>query len=184
MWSLDPLTAGVTVAVGIGLILIAWRELSAMHNTSKAALLEQLDSRWCCPPMTIARREVATLIDTVKARHEGEPEAQREQSEAADFTRYLRGLKESEEEEEVDSYLRLIEICSFFETAGYMTRKGYAKFGDIYELFGGSILTAGILFEAHLKDERIKPPGDPKLFEHFSWLVCQTRKRYQQETKP
>jgi len=141
MWALDPLTAGVTVAVGVGLILIAWSQLSAMQKTSRAALLEQLVARWSTPPMTGARRKANQLIQEVETAHKEEPLDQRKLSEAADFTGRLTELRTNAP----DDYLSLIEICSFFETVGFVAKKKYVNLRDIYELYGGSILQVGTL---------------------------------------
>ena len=179
MWSLDPLTAGITAAVGAGLIFIAWSQLSALQKTSKAALLEQLDRRWSTPPMTGARHKANQLIQEVETAHKEEPLEQRKLSEAADFTGRLTKLRE--DVNTADDYLSLMEICSFFETVGFVAKKKYVNLQDIYELYGGSILLAGTLFDAYLESRRraLREQGytveAKKHYEYFSWLAKEVR---------
>lgn len=175
MWSLDPLTAGITAAVGIGIILMAWYQLSHMVKTSKAALLEQLDRRWSTPPMTGARHKAHQLIQEVETAHKEEPLEQRKLSEAVDFTGRLTKLRE--DLNTADDYLSLLEICSFFETVGFVAKKKYVNLQDIYELYGGSILLAHTLFDAYLESQRhaLRERGymveAKKHYEYFSWLA-------------
>jgi len=178
-WSLDPLVAAITALMAAGLIYVAWKELSAIHASSKAEVLKQLDARFSKSPMTEARDEARRLFAEMDKRYEHEREAQRALSAIADFTAHLNELKKANDKK----YFTLIDICAFFETVGYLAYKKYVLFKDIYELFGGSILVAGKFFETHIKDLQKGPPPDPKLYENFLWLLEEVRKQ-QQTTQP
>lgn len=172
MWSLDPLTAGITAVVGVGLMLIAWSQLSAMLKTSKAGLLEDLNNRFSA--MTVARRTAEHFIQEVEEAHKKEkPLEKRKLSEAADFTGRLTQLRK----DAPDDYLSLMEICSFFETVGFATQMKYVHLRDIYELYGGAILRANTLFDAYLESQRraLRQQGytveAKKYYEYFSKLA-------------
>ena len=165
--------AGITALMAAGLVAVAWKQLSAINKSSKAEVLKQLDTRFSTPPMTRARDEARHLFSEMYERYSGEPDAQRELSAIRDFTAKLSELKGANDKK----YYMLMDICSFFEAMGYMARKKYVLPQDIYEVFGGPILIAGKFFETHIKDLQKGPPKEPKLFEHFAWLLSEVRRR-------
>ena len=173
-WSLDPLVAAITALMAIGLIYVAWKQLGEIKGSSKAEVLKQLDARFSTPPMTDAKDEARRIFAEIYERHKDKGEAERELNAITDFTNYLAELKKANDKR----YFMLIDICAFFETVAYVAYKKYVSLDDIYELFGGSILTSGKFFEAHIKDLQAGPPPDPKLYENFIWLLDQVRKKY------
>lgn len=72
--------------------------------------------------------------------------------------------------------LRLLQVCGFFETVGYVTSTGYITIDDVYNLLGGSILTAARVFLPYI-DLLVAQGEHPKLFENFRWLVNQVKLR-------
>ncbi|MCJ7790921.1 MAG: hypothetical protein MUP49_00650 [Dehalococcoidia bacterium] len=172
--SIDPLVAIVTALMAGGLVYVAWKQLSSIHGSSKAEVLRQIEARFSSPPMMGAREQARLIFFELEKRHVSKKETEREQNTITDFTNRLAELKDANDKK----YFMLIDICSFYEMVGYLTYKNYVEFDDIYELFGGAILTSGKLFETHIKDLQIGPPKDPKLFERFIWLLDEVRTKY------
>ena len=70
-----------------------------------------------------------------------------------------------------------IRMCGFFETVGYVARVGYVPIDDVINLLGGSILETGRLFRPHIQRLTELPAGDPRMYEHFLWLLSTLEKR-------
>jgi hypothetical protein len=81
------------------------------------------------------------------------------------------------ETEDVANNLRIFQICGFFETVGYVARAGYITIADVQSLLGGSIKTAAMVFRPYIQDLLSFRNADPKLFEHFLWLIDEIERR-------
>lgn len=169
-FSIDPLTAAITAGMASALFLVARGQLGTMARTSRASVLEQLNTRWTAPTMKEAREEGYRLLRNAAAKCQGLPQAECEVRFRAECSESLRKKKE----EEPIGYLKLMDVCNFFETVGYSARQDYVSINGILELYAGAIVTAGRIFEAHIIDGRTAE-GAPKLFEHFSWLVLRAQ---------
>jgi hypothetical protein len=78
--------------------------------------------------------------------------------------------------EDFEQYFRLCKISGFFETVGYVVRAGYIPLDDVINLLGGSILEAGRVFRPHIQATKSQPGGDPRMYEHFLWLLGELEK--------
>lgn len=75
-----------------------------------------------------------------------------------------------------DEYLKLFQICGFFETVGYSVRAGYITVDDIHQLFGVSIIAAATVFRPYIQN-LLSEGGDRALYENFLWLVSRIELR-------
>jgi hypothetical protein len=71
---------------------------------------------------------------------------------------------------------RLLQVCGFFETVGYVTFARYITMDDVYLLLGGSILTAATVFIPYI-DMLLQQGAHPKLYQNFRLLVDQVKRR-------
>ena len=90
---------------------------------------------------------------------------------APGFARRLIALRTSD----LRKQRRLMQICGFFETVGYVTFAGYITLEDVYSLLGGSILMAATVFLPYI-DVLLEQGAHPKLFENFRWLIDRVKR--------
>jgi len=173
-------------------LVAAWSQLRTMQEDSqtqikiakgqelatRASVLLSLDERFGSQSMLNARGEMAGLMERVnkKADEAFRGLALRERrKKGLDF--YPEEMETMRKAASPDSYIRLMNACSFFETAGYVTNSEYVPLKDILKLFGPSIEDAGIIFGAHIKKLREEQTDD--LYENFLWLIEESRKELQ-----
>jgi hypothetical protein len=147
----------------------------SQENQLRAGILLTLDARWESPQMMAVRGDLETLIREVYAEaldYYPDRAADIELVSAPYFERRLSSLRDT------DSRLqrRLLQICGFFETVGYVTVAGYITLDDVYRLLGGSILTSATVFTPYL-DRLLGQGAHPKLYSNFRWLVNQVKIR-------
>lgn len=138
---------------------------------TRAHVLLALDQRWESEPISSARAELIKLIHAVKAEAAqkwlGLPETEVIRRSSELYAAKLQQIRTSDN----DLYLRLFQICGFFETLGYVAYAKYIPVGDVINLLGGSINTAGMVFKPHLQKLLNEEGGDKHLFEYFLWLL-------------
>jgi hypothetical protein len=131
----------------------------------------------------LGKRAVDFTTDRDAARHGGGFVQIREQAPDADMAQ-IRRLSASVFVEMLElwmriapeKYLRLFQICGFFETVGYSIRAGYITLDDIHQLFGVSIIAAATVFRPFI--QKLPSEGaDRALYENFLWLASEIEKR-------
>ncbi len=163
-----------TALVALVAVLVAWRQLHAMVLQTRANTLLALDQRWESEPLVSLRADLLRLIETVtqRAREQwpGLSEAERRSRSAELYAAELQNMRAN------DRYLRLFQICGFFETVGHVARSNYIPASDIINLLGGSILQTGMVFKPHIDKLHREEGADVRQYEHFLWLVNETRR--------
>jgi hypothetical protein len=181
---------GIALATIAALALwFAWRQVREMQESTRrqadsarnvelqtrANILLTLDERWETEPMLSVRRELEILISVVEA------ELARADPQSRDLLRLRRApvlaaRLDQMRREDFEQYFRLCKISGFFETVGYVVRAGYIPLDDVINLLGGSILEAGRVFRPHIQATKSQPGGDPRMYEHFLWLLGELEK--------
>jgi hypothetical protein len=180
----------ILALIAIGALWFAYHQIKIMQEDAKtrtqsvhaqelearARILLDLDDRWESDSMQAIRTEVIQMMVEVKKeaaeRWPGQSETERQRRSADIYADKLQKIRDNE----LLRYLRIIEICGFFETVGYVARSGYIPPTDVILLLGGSILQAGEIFKPHI-DKRLSETGEHKeLFENFLWLLKETQK--------
>jgi hypothetical protein len=181
---------GIALATIAALALwFAWRQVREMQESTRrqadsarnvelqtrANILLTLDERWETEPMLSVRRELEILISVVEA------ELARADPQSRDVLRLRRApvlaaRLDQMRREDFEQYFRLCKISGFFETVGYVVRAGYIPLDDVINLLGGSILEAGRVFRPHIQATKSQPGGDPRMYEHFLWLLGELEK--------
>lgn len=180
----------ILALIALGALWFAWYQIKIMQKDAmtrtesvraqeleaRARILLDLDDRWESDSMQAIRAEVIQMREEVKKeaaeRWPGQSEAERQRRSADIYADKLQKIREKE----LLRYLRIIEICGFFETVGYVARSGYIPPNDVILLLGGSILQAGEIFKPHI-DKRVSEMGEHRqLFENFLWLLGETQK--------
>ncbi|MGH7842457.1 MAG: hypothetical protein ACREQD_00790 [Candidatus Binataceae bacterium] len=141
---------------------------------TRANILLTLDQRWEGAPLSNIRRELQVLIAEAEAAIPGSPSPDSlHLLRAPVLTTKLEAMRKAD----FPKYFRLYKICGFFETVGLVARTGYVPIGDVLNLLGGSVLEAGRAFRPHINSIHHQPGADPKMFEHFLWLLSELEKR-------
>lgn len=141
----------------------------------RASVLLRLDERWESPSMMAARADLETVFTEVRSetrRSHPEPGALLQYLSAPNFERHLKELRGAD----LRKQRRLLQICGFFETVGYVAQAGYVTPDDIYQLLGGSIITAGEVFLPYI-EWLLRQDASPDLYRNFRWLVDQIRRK-------
>jgi hypothetical protein len=142
---------------------------------TRATVLLTLDERWESEPMLSVRRELQILISVVEA------EVALAGSLSADAIRLrtapvFAARLDRMRRDDFEQYFRLSKVSGFFETVGYVARVGYIPLDDVINLLGGSVLEVGRLFRPHVQATKEQPGGDPRIYEHFLWLLDELEK--------
>jgi hypothetical protein len=140
---------------------------------TRAAVLLNLDQRWETEPMLTCRADLDALI--VEVKNEA-AKLWRGQSDTEILERsaelYAKRFAQMAEEDRT-RYAQLMRICGFFETVGCVVRAGYVPKKDVLNLLSISILTAGDVFQPHIR--KLVEQGAPKIiYENFLWIVKET----------
>lgn len=77
----------------------------------------------------------------------------------------------------MNDYVMIMEILSFFETIGFLVRSRYVPLRDVYRLWKGPILDADRLASRHIAELQQKSNVHPGLLENFLYLVRRTKRR-------
>lgn len=176
--------------IALGALWFAWYQIKIMQEDAKtrtqsvgaqelearAAILLDLDNRWESDSMQAIRAEALQIREEVKLEAAtlwpGLSYVERQRRSADIYADKIQKIRQ----DNLLRYLRLIEICGFFETVGYVAKSGYIPPQDVILLLGGSILTAGEVFKPHI-DKRVSETGEHRqLFENFLWLLEETQK--------
>ncbi len=131
----------------------------------RASVLLTLDQRWESPQMAVARASLHKLREEVEAESN-------ERSAAQAYNEKLASLRSSNPA----LYLRVFQICGFFETVGYVACANYISRQEIIDLLGPSILEAGRIFLPHIQALRDLEGNDSHLFDYFLWLLDRARR--------
>jgi hypothetical protein len=127
--------------------------------------------------MVLLRAELQALVTDVlrkaASKWPGRSIADLRRLSARDFAARLRELGEHDPVKQ----LRLFQICSFFETVGYVARKNYLTLADVYELFSVSINATAMVFRPYIDDLLNNEGADPLLFYNLRWLIGEVEKR-------
>jgi len=187
--SIDPATAAMTLLIGIGLVILGWRQIGhlrrELHDSSEtsaqqistviersyAALLPQIDQRFDSPYINEARNKEWELIEKVAKECEELPDQTKEQHLRVCCEKYIEEWWKSDK----DSYFLLMRRCQFFEMVGFMCNKGYLDYDDIADLYGMPILRTYMLCKSNIEKLR---HGQEKVYEHFVELANRARKFY------
>jgi hypothetical protein len=179
------------VAVATWGLLFARRQLVAMQENnrkqaesarnqdlqSRATVLLALDQRWESEPLLTSR----TLLFHFEKSVLQESSAQWPDRSIADLRRLSAPLfasrLEDMEEQDTAKYLRLFQICGFFETVGYVTKANYITLTDVSELFSVSIYSTAVVFRHYIQDLLDVRGADPMLFRNLRWLIAEIEKR-------
>ena len=182
------LTGVVIAAIAALALWFAWRQVREMQESTRkqadsarnvelqtrANILLTLDERWETEPMLSVCRELQLLRLTVESElARSDPGSATMFQVPPAFAAKLDDLLA----QDFEKYLRLYRICGFFETVGYVARVGYVPIDDVINLLGGSILETGRLFRPHIQRLKELPTGDPRMYEHFLWLLSTLEKR-------
>jgi hypothetical protein len=144
--------------------------------STRAVVLLTLDERIGSEAMREGREATKSLTNKVDQKTEQEwtqlsgNELKRRRSE------YYSELILQTKKDDIKEYMKLLDTCGFLETMGHVVRHNYIPFEDIYQLFSAMILTNANIFEGHIKKMR-REDDDESLYEHFTWLADETRKR-------
>jgi hypothetical protein len=160
--------------------IYARRQLAAMRESNqkqadsarnqelqlRASVLMSLDQRWETDPLISIRRELQDFItgvfDQCLARWPGTPLPDLRALTAPIF---LSRLNEMEANDPAQHF-RLFQICGFFETVGYVARAGYVSAGDVFNLLGGSVATAAMVFRPYIS-AKLHAGYDQHFYETF-----------------
>ncbi len=149
---------------------------ASQERQMRANVLLALDQRWESEPLISQRAEMQRVMDEVFVQiRAGAPDADMAQIRrlsAGVFVEMLELWMRTAPGE----YLRLFQICGFFETVGYSVRAGYITIGDIHQLFGVSIIAAATVFRPFIQ-KLLREGADRSLYENFLWLVSEVEKR-------
>lgn len=169
-WELDLVNVAAML-IALGALCLAWRRLSAMLLQVRANTLLALDQRWESEPMSSYRSDVRNLIEDIREKA-GQKWPGHSESERRSMSRELYAAKLQEiRVQDKDRYIRLFQICGFFETVAYVARANHIPVNDVMNLLGGSIGEAGMVFAPHIEKLHAEEGGDKKQYEHFIWLV-------------
>jgi len=149
-------------------VCIGWFQFRELGRQSRATVLLTINARWESTGILALRTYLGRFQDTA---------AKLAATNGVNFGTAASGeLKRMRDTvEERDSYSKLIEMCGFFETLGLVTRSRYVDPKDAFNLLGGSIMVAGLIFEDHIQD--VQNTNSRHYFEHFVWLLTDARRR-------
>lgn len=187
---IDPLTAGATLLMLIGIVWVGVRQIGQLREQLVAQLKASQDQM-----QTIMERSHASLLPQIDARMDSLDieESKRKEREllvrALDECTHLSGRKREAEvracfaryadewkRDRKPDYEVLMRKCYYFETIGFMCDRKYLLVNDIAELYGMPILRTYLLLEPHIND-RQQNEG-PKLLENFVKLAYAARLAY------
>jgi hypothetical protein len=142
----------------------------------RASVLLALDQRWETEPLILIRAFLQQLIKEVfedcASRWPTKPSEDLKLLTAPIFLTRLNEL----ETKYPESHFRLFQICGFFETVGYVARAGYVSADDVFNLLGGSVMTAAMVFRPYIK-AKLAAGNDPRFYENFIWIVNEAERR-------
>lgn len=143
----------------------------------RASVLLTLDQRWESEPLLTSRSELFALekevLQEAAAQWPGKPIADLRRLSAPLFASRLEDL----EEQDPAKYLRLFQICGFFETVGYVTKANYITLTDVSELFSVSINATAVVFRPYIQYLLDIRGADPMLYSNLRWLISEVEKR-------
>jgi hypothetical protein len=195
---MSPIHVSINLELtGLGLIAVAiWalrftrRQIAEMQESnrkqaesarsqdlqSRATVLLTLDQRWESEPLLTSR----TLLLHFEKSVLQESSAQWPGRSIADLRRLSAPLfasrLEDMEEQDTAKYLRLFQICGFFETVGYVVKANYITLTDVSELFSVSINSTAVVFRLYIQDLVDVRGADPMLFRNLRWLISEIEK--------
>ncbi len=165
-------------------VLVAWRNLRELVVNNRARFIFELDTRWEGPTLTRARLEFYRVYEEIKdvalKRSAGEKDEAYRNHLSKLFDERLNALRN--DKNTLKKYHQLTEIAGFFETAGLLAEKGYIKYDDIIELYGGTLVRVYLAFRHHPSSFDRDRDGIVGLYENcielgrraFHWMQSRT----------
>jgi hypothetical protein len=142
----------------------------------RTTVLLALDQRWETDPLISVRAYLQEFIKEVfeecALRWPDKPPSDLKPLTAPLFLARLNQL----ETQDPSVHFRLFQICGFFETVGYVARAGYITIDDVFNLLGGSIMTAATVFRPYIS-AKLQAGNDPRFYENFMWIVAEVERR-------
>ena len=155
------------------------KQAESSHNQElqlRANVLLALDQRWESEPLISQRTELQRVMREVFLQiREQNPESDMAQIRRLSAGVFIEMLGRWENSAP-DEYLKLFQICGFFETVGYSVRAGYITVDDIHQLFGVLIIATAAVFRPYIQ-KLLSEGGDRALYENFLWLVSRIELR-------
>jgi hypothetical protein len=185
------LTGVGLIAVAVWALLFTRRQLAVMQESNgrqadsarnqelqlRASVLLTLDQRWESEPLVSMREELQSLVKDVLVESATRwPERSMGDLRRLSAPSFASRLKELGEREP-SRYIRLFQICGFFETVGYATKAKYLTLTDVYELFSVSIDTIAVVFRPYIHQLIRDEGADPALYFNLLWLISEVEKR-------
>lgn len=167
--ALTVVATGTAIFGGIQLWFIRENHKHTLEQ-ARATFLFELDSRWDSQMMIEARKEFGDLYRSVsKSVADAHPhldEQKRKEKATEEYSRILFDALRND----IDKYLIYMRMCSFFETAGMMVKKGYIAQDSIIGLFYGPLVHLDHVFRVHI-NQRSNEQGTPTgLYEHALYI--------------
>lgn len=188
-WNFE-LTNLALAGVAVWALLFARRQVVEMRESNRklaesaasqerqmrANVLLSLDQRWESEPLISQRTEMQRVMGEVFLQiREHAPNADMDQIRRLSAGVFIEML-DLWTRDAPEYYLRLFQICGFFETVGYSIRAGYITLDDIHQLFGVSIIAAAAVFRPYIQ-KLLREGADRALYENFLWLASEIEKR-------
>jgi hypothetical protein len=143
----------------------------------RASVLLTLDQRWETEPLLTSRAELFALEKAVLEEAAGRW-ADRSITDLRRLSAPLFASRlEDLEHQDPAKYLRLFQICGFFETVGYVTKANYLTLTDVSELFSVSINATAVVFRLYIQDLLDVRGADRRLFYNLRWLIAEIERR-------
>jgi len=144
-------------------------EARRLADQSKATFLFELDKMFEGPTMMAARSNFLELgkdvEDHVKPHHDHLSHSEKRHQVAEEFARRLSDLRT----QKLRSYIELMSLCGFFETAVTLVYKGYIDRDDIMQLYDGTIEQLFTATRIHIERRQEEMP--PGYLENFKRLA-------------
>jgi hypothetical protein len=167
----------ILVIVAIGTLLYsAWQLKSSASSQaqelriSHANAILEMDRRFESPEMLESREIFMKLreevLQQVGSGHPKKNDAARAELVRGAWAERLRELRESGDER----YMKVMRMCSFFETVGLLVKKEYVRKDDVMLLFKGPIMAIDSSFGGHIEDQLKEMSMPAGLYEHALFL--------------
>ena len=165
----------VTAALGLGYTA---RLLYLADLQRRASVLLDLDNRWDSSGMIAARLEMVKLMAEIDAEAERDFE-HLTPAEIKERSRDMFAQRLADMDRKGDAtYPTLTNMLSFFETVGYVAKRGYLPTRDVIDLFGSAILSTDRVFGRHIAKRQALPATTGRVYEYTVWLIGEMKKTF------
>lgn len=147
-------------------------QMTTVIRASRAALLPQIDARYCEPIMSQAQQLLKELYSEVRTRCK-----EKDRSSAAykaQFQGAATEILDDWRENRSTEYLQLMALCDFYELVGLLCHRQYLNLEDILDLYSLAIINPGTILETHIKHRQSQEQRD--VYEWFLYLLDESRK--------